>query len=414
MSRRWFLLLLAAMILAVSAALPAVVDAGVAPNVTKPKFSATPVAAVPFTVSGTVRPKATADSRTAVKLALSTFSNGHWETAGTYRARLVAGKSGTAYSRQLTVPADGRYAVRALHYRAGRLVARSALATFDVARRVTIDSNVNGWLAPALGETVAPPGTPLDVVFTTPADWAAPLVDGKPLNGAAHFIWGDFEKVDAAGLIWHTDGLEPGRYDWMRDGMPKYGTGVLIVSQQIDIDKVSHEDTHALPYLPADLSFGEVSSAGMGCDRSIAFVTRIFSQTSANPLEWHTDGLVPGGYDWKCWMDDCHFGKLVVDDGTDVAVDSDPHEVLTATDGRRAGGPGLQRREDDVLAHHPLHGSRGRSHQGHVVLSLGSARDVAHGRSGCGLLRVGVLDGAAVPSRNHRRPVGREIACASP
>ncbi len=356
MSRRWYLLLSAAMILAVSAALPAVVDAGVAPSVTKPMFSATPVAAVPFTVSGTVRPKATADSRTAVRVALSTFSNGRWETTGTYRARLVAGKSGTAYSRQLTVPADGRYAVRALHYRAGRLVARSALAAFDVARRVTIDSNVNGWLAPDLAETIVPPDTPLDVVFTTPADWAAPLVDGKPLNGAAHFIWGDFEKVDAAGLIWHTDGLEPGRYDWMRDGMPKYGTGCPGRRQQIDIDKVSHADTHALPYLPADLSFGEVSSGDMGgCARSIAFTTRIFSQTSANPLVWHTDGLVPGSYDWKCWMDACHYGKLVVDDAADVAIDSDPLDSQTVVAAGTPLGPGLQRRPDDVLADHPLH-----------------------------------------------------------
>jgi hypothetical protein len=329
MSRRLFLVLLTAVIMGLTAGIPVLAQARVAPTVTKPRLSTMPVAGVPFTASGFVRPAATAESRTVVRVVLSTFSNGRWEKAGTYRARIVAGKSGTAYSRQLTVPADGRYAVRALHYRAGRLVARSTLATFDVARRVTIDSNVNGWLAPDLAETIVPPGTPLDVVFTTPADWAAPLVDGKPLNGAAQFIWGDFEKVDAAGLIWHTDGLEPGRYDWMRDGMPKYGTGVLIVSQQIDIDKVSHEDTHALPYLPADLSFGEVSAAGMGCDRSIAFLTRIFSQTSANPLEWHTDGLVPGSYDWKCWMDDCHYGKLVVDDGTDVAVDSDPHEVLT-------------------------------------------------------------------------------------
>ena len=187
-------------------------------------------------------------------------------------------------------------------------------------------------MAPELGETPAPPGTPLDIVFTTPADWAAPWPDDKgPLNGAAHFIWGDFEKVGTDGLIWHTDGLQPGRYDWMRDSMPKWGTGCLVVAQRIEIDKDSpaHEDAHALAYLPADISFGDVSSAGMGCDRSIAFVTRIFSQTSADPLVWHTDGLVPGSYDWKCWMDDCHYGKLVVDDAADVAVDSDPHEVVT-------------------------------------------------------------------------------------
>ena len=139
---------------------------------------------------------------------------------------------------------------------------------------------------------MAPADTPLDIVFTTPSDWASD--DPAKHYGAAHFIWGDFEKVGADGLIWHTDGLRPGRYDWMRDAMPKWGTGSLVVAQRIDIDKTSHADTHALPYLPADISFGDVSSEGMGCDRSIAFLTRIFAQTSPDPLVWHTDGLVPG------------------------------------------------------------------------------------------------------------------------
>jgi len=136
-----------------------------------------------------------------------------------------------------------------------KLVAKSPLAAFRVARRITIDSNVNGWMAPDLGETQVPPGTTLDVVFTTPADWAAPWQDNQPPNGAAHFIWGEFERVDTDGLIWHTDGLQPGRYDWMRDAMPKWGTGCLVVAQQVDIDKSSHGDTHALAHLPADLSW---------------------------------------------------------------------------------------------------------------------------------------------------------------
>jgi hypothetical protein len=329
MSKRLRVFLLVTTVLVVALGVPARARVKAAPTVTKPKLSAVPVAGVPFTASGVARPTATAMSRTVVKVGLYAFADGRWVVQDVSRAKLVAGASGTQYSRKLVVAAEGKYGVRAFHYRSGKLVAKSALAAFDVARRITVDSNVNGWMAPRLGETQAPPGTPLDIVFTTPADWAAPLVDGKPLNGAARFIWGEFEQVDTNGLIWHTDGLAPGRYDWMRDGMPKYGTGCLVVAQQIDIDKMSHEDTHALPYLPADISFGEVSSAGMGCDRSIAFVTRIFSQTSANPLEWHTDGLVPGSYDWKCWMDDCHYGKLVVDDAADVAVDSDPHEVVT-------------------------------------------------------------------------------------
>ncbi len=115
----------------------------------------------------------------------------------------------------------------------------------------------------------------------------------------------------------------------------------------------------------------------MGCDRSIAFVTRIFSQTSADPLVWHTDGLVPGNYDWKCWMDDCYFGKLVVDDAADVAVDSgSPHDVVTnvaaSTPFRlRLHGAGAR---DDVLADHPLHDGGQRPHQDHVVHPDGPAR----------------------------------------
>jgi len=175
---------------------------------------------------------------------------------------------------------------------------------------------------------MVPADTPLDIVFTTPSDWASD--DPAKHYGAAHFIWGDFEKVGADGLTWHTDGLRPGRYDWMRDAMPKWGTGSLVVAQQIDIDKTSHADTHALPYLPADISFGDVSSEGMGCDRSIAFLTRIFAQTTPDPLVWHTDGLVPGRYDWKCWMDDCHYGTLVADAAAPVTIASDPDETATA------------------------------------------------------------------------------------
>ena len=94
----------------------------------------------------------------------------------------------------------------------------------------------------------------------------------------------------------------------------------------------------------------------MGCDRSIAFLTRIFAQTSPDPLIWHTDGLVPGRYDWKCWMDECHYGTLVAD-------------AACPAGGHRLGPAGLETvvpagtpvdlvftgGEDDVLEDHPLH-----------------------------------------------------------
>lgn len=330
MARRFTLTVLLGVVLALVAGGQPAGAHKASPTVTRPALSAQPVAGVAFTASGTVRPRATATSRTTVKVTLSAFRDGNWRVVTTARAALSPAATGTAYARRLAVSSAGRYSVRAYHYRAGKLVAKSPATTFVVARRVTIDSNVNGWLAPELADTQAPAGTALDVVFTTPADWAAPLVDGKPLNGAAHFIWGAFRQVDARGLIWHTDGLQPGRYDWMRDSMPKWGTGALVVAQQIAVDKTSHADTPVLAYLPADISFGDVNDAGMGCDRSIAFLTRIFSQTSADPLEWHTGGLVPGGYDWKCWMDDCHYGKLLAGDGADVAIDSDPLDSATA------------------------------------------------------------------------------------
>ncbi|HEX5640965.1 MAG TPA: hypothetical protein VFZ86_01360 [Thermoleophilia bacterium] len=322
-------LVLLTFVLALAAGLAAVAQARAVATASKPAFSQAPVAGVPFTASGVVRPRATAVSQTVVKVRLYTRAGGHWRVKGTYRAKLAAGTSGTKYARRLTVAAEGRYAVRAFHYRAGKLVATSALASFQVARRVTIDANVNGWLAPGLRDTTAPAGTPLDIVFTKPADWATP--DPAKLNGAAHFVWGGFEKVDADGLIWHTDGLRPGFYDWMRDGMPKWGTGSLVVTQRIDVDKNAHGDTHALPYVPADISFGDVSSAGMGCDRSIAFLTRIFTQASPDPLMWHSEGLVPGRYDWKCWMPDCHYGTLVADGAAQaVAIDTDPDNSVTA------------------------------------------------------------------------------------
>ena len=285
-----------------------------------------------FSVSGVITPASTAKSRATVKVKLLREMDGKYDVMDVYTAKLAkmpAGKKGTKYSRTLNIPMTGKHAVQAFQYRGGKLVSKSQITYFDVqmaVQQITIDSMVNGWMAPSLGVTMAPADTPLDIVFSTPSDWASD--DPAKHYGAAHFIWGDFEKVGADGLTWHTDGLRPGRYDWMRDAMPKWGTGSLVVAQQIDIDKTSHADTHALPYLPADISFGDVSSEGMGCDRSIAFLTRIFAQTSPDPLVWHTDGLVPGRYDWKCWMDDCYYGTLVADGpAQQVTIESDPAET---------------------------------------------------------------------------------------
>ena len=333
MSRLVKRLLLSAFVLACFACVPGVANARVAYTVSPPELSAAPVAGTPFDVSGVIRPASTASSRATVDVKLYRLTDGQSDVVGTYRASLAkapAGTPGTAYTCALTVPTEGDYAVRAFQYRGGRLVKRSSTTSFSVQAAVLqihIDANVNGWLTAALRDTLAPADTPLEIVFSTPADWAS---NDPEKNGAAHFVWGDFEKVSADGLVWRTAGLRPGRYDWMRDAMPKWGTGCLVVAQRIDISQTSHADTHALPYLPADISFGAVSAQGMGCNRSIAFDTRVFAQSSANPLVWHTAGLDYGSYAWKCWMDDCHYGTLVVDKPPQqVTIDSDPLDSIT-------------------------------------------------------------------------------------
>jgi hypothetical protein len=334
MSKHLKVILLAALALSLLAALPAVAHAKTIYKTSTPVLSGPPTMGMDFSVSGVITPASSAKSRATVKIRLLMKMEGKWDVMDVFTAglsKMPAGKKGTKYSRTLSIPMMGEHAVQAFQYRGGKLVSKSQIVSFDVqpaALRITIDSMVNGWLAPSLGNTMAPADTPLDIVFSTPSDWASD--DPAKRYGAAHFIWGDFEKVDADGLVWHTDGLRPGRYDWMRDVMPKWGTGSLVVAQRIDLDKTSHADTHALPYLPADVSFGDVSAEGMGCDRSIAFLTRVFAQTTPDPLVWHTDGLAPGRYDWKCWMDDCHYGTLVADSPSQqVVIDSDPLDSVT-------------------------------------------------------------------------------------
>ncbi len=338
MSRLAKSLTLAALVLALLAALPAVAGAGSANKVSAPKLSTAPVVGEPFVVSGVIAPAPTASSPTVVDIRLYAGVGGAWATVDTFRASLTKTPQGARYDRTITLDGDGDYAVRALLYRSGRLVKRSALTTFNATEpplQVHIDSNVNGWLTAALRDTVVPAGTPLEIVFSTPSDWLAG--DTQKENGAAHFIWGDFEKVDADGLVWRTPGLTPGRYDWMRDAMPKWGTGCLVVAQSIAIDKTSHGDTNALAYLPATISFGDVSAEGMGCDRSIAFDTRVFAQTTADPLVWYTAGLDYGSYPWKCWMDACHYGTLVVPSPAEkVTIDSDPLDSTTTVTAGKA------------------------------------------------------------------------------
>ena len=91
------------------------------------------------------------------------------------------------YSRRLTVPAQGSFAVRALHYRARRLVATSALTPFALAQRIDIDSMVNGWMEPA--DTLASADKPLDIVFSTPSDWVSLAALPRTSSGVTSSRW---------------------------------------------------------------------------------------------------------------------------------------------------------------------------------------------------------------------------------
>ena len=137
MARRFTLTVLLGVVLALVAGGQPAGARKASPTVTRPVLSAQPVVSVAFTASGTVRPRATAASRTTVKVTLSAFRHGRWRVVTTGRAALSPAATGTAYARRLAVSSAGRYSVRAYHYRAGKLVAKSPATTFVVARRVT-------------------------------------------------------------------------------------------------------------------------------------------------------------------------------------------------------------------------------------------------------------------------------------
>ena len=53
----------------------------------------------------------------------------------------------------------------------------------------------------------------------------------------------------------------------------------------------------------------------MGCSANIHFTTGTFTKTSAamQNVRWHSDGLAAGVYPWKCSMDNCCYGTLVIE-----------------------------------------------------------------------------------------------------
>ena len=306
MSKRLVMLLLAGtVLLAIVAAVPAAASAGVTYSASKPKLSAAPVMGVSFTASGVVRPKARPNSHTVVKIRLFMLMDGHYDVMHTYRAKLsknAAGKLGTLYSRVITIPMDGKHAVRALHYRGGKLVAKSKVTYFDVqmpSMQITISDLMSH------DDVIAPVGTPIDVVF--------PGADSGCAANIAFAADSGLTKTRSTPLTYHSDGLPAGRYDWKCSMMNcHYGTLVVQApAEQIVIsDLKSHADVTAPANTAIDVVFPDADS---GCAANIAFADSGLTKTSSTPLRYHSDGLAPGRYDWKCSMMNCHYATLVVE-----------------------------------------------------------------------------------------------------
>ena len=280
---------------------------------------------------------------------------GRWGVTDTWRAKLGAGASATAYSRRLAVPAEGKYAVRAFHYRAGRLVKSSALTSFDVARRVTIDSMVNGWMAPSLGNTVAPADTPLDVVFTTPSDWAA--ADPAKHYGAAHFIWGDFEKVERrrADLAHRRAAPRSLRLDARRDAQVGHRLAGRRPADRRRQDLTRRRPRAARTCRPTSPSATSAPPAwaATAASRSSRASSRRRASTrsSGTPTAW-SPGATTGSAGWT-GATTGPWSPMVLP--SRVAIDSDPLDSVTGGARGHAGRHGLLRRADAVLADHPLH-----------------------------------------------------------
>jgi hypothetical protein len=86
---------------------------------------------------------------------------------------------------------------------------------------------------------------------------------------------------------------------------------VMDAAEQIAMDSDSHADVTAAAHTPLDVIFH--SPSGRMCGTKIYFVASgDWIKTSSAPLTYHTEGLLPGIYAWRCPMTDCCYGNLVV------------------------------------------------------------------------------------------------------
>ena len=173
--------------------------------------------------------------------------------------------------------------------------------TFDNTKHETLTAQAN---------------TPIDITFD-------PSVMGCSAN--IHFVTLDSPlvvKTSAMGenVTYHTDGLPAGTYQW-KCSMEDCCYGTLVVEEPgtthttLTFDNTKHETLTAQANTPIDITF---DPSVMGCSANIHFVTLdspLVVKTSAmgENVTYHTDGLPAGTYQWKCSMEDCCYGTLVVE-----------------------------------------------------------------------------------------------------
>jgi hypothetical protein len=92
------------------------------------------------------------------------------------------------------------------------------------------------------------------------------------------------------------------------------GTTAPLTTQRIEFDNTRHETLTAQANTPIDIVFVPSTS---GCSTSIDFPSLtspvlVKSSLDGQDVAYHSEGIPAGTYQWKCYMDDCCYGTLVV------------------------------------------------------------------------------------------------------